>query len=87
MLPPMAQDRFQPLTPTRFVDKMQNIIKVLDPSKFSGHSFRRGGATWPYSVGVPMDTIRIIGIGNRWLIQPYVQCSEPFIFESYHFYD
>ena len=79
-----CQDRFQPLTPTRFVDKIQDIIKVLglDPSKFAGHSFRRGGATWAYSVGVPMDIIRIIGDWKSMAYTAYVQCSEPLMLKA-----
>ena len=34
---------------------------VHDPSRFRGHSFRRGGATWAFHTGVPGELIQIFG--------------------------
>jgi hypothetical protein len=32
-----------------------------DPILFSGHSFRRGGATWAFSCGFTSDAIKLLG--------------------------
>ena len=34
---------------------------VPNPSRFRGHSFRRGGATWAFQNGVPGELIQIYG--------------------------
>ena len=34
---------------------------VDNPSRFRGHSFRRGGATWAFRAGVPGELIQIYG--------------------------
>ena len=46
---------------------LQNILKKmiekigLDPSLYSSHSFRRGGATWAFQCGVPSELIQVQG--------------------------
>lgn len=51
------------LTSKEFITHVHKALRVggLDPSVISGHSFRRGGASWAYQCGISVDTIRIIG--------------------------
>ena len=51
------------LTGRQFVARVQECLARAgaDPSHISGHSFRRGGASWAYSIGVPTETIRAMG--------------------------
>lgn len=50
-------------------DLFLNCVKALltkagyDSTKFSGHSFRRGGAQSAYDAGLPIDDLQVIG---RW---------------------
>ena len=47
--------------------QMQRVLKALvknlglDPSNYSSHSFRRGGATWAFSSEVPSELIQLYG--------------------------
>ena len=36
-------------------------MKIVMYWYYAGHSLRRGGATWAYNAGVPVDTMRILG--------------------------
>ena len=51
------------LTKTRFIQTFRTVIKGtgLEASLFTGHSFRRGGATWAFRSGVPGELIQICG--------------------------
>lgn len=51
---------WSPLTATQFDARLRQCLSAanLPEGRFSGHSFRRGGATWAYSVGVPVEVIR-----------------------------
>lgn len=46
---------------------LQGFLKVIiskigyDPSSYSSHSFRRGGATWAFQSGVPSELIQFLG--------------------------
>ena len=37
------------------------IWGVKDAALFTGHSFRRGGATWAFQAGIPGELIQICG--------------------------
>ena len=67
----------QPLTKQLFLSVMHKALDNagLSSGAYSGHSFRRGGATWAHQCGVPMDTIRQIG---DWRSNAYAR----YIFES-----
>ena len=43
---------------------------VVDPGRFSSHSFRRGGATFAFLCGVPAEIIKILG---NWKSDAYLQ--------------
>lgn len=68
-------------SPPLTIDTFLSIIRTslqslgLDSKNFSGHSFRRGGATWAYQCGLPVDTIRQIG---DWKSNAYTK----YIFDS-----
>lgn len=52
-----------PLLPEMFVHKLKlhRAALGLDSSAYSGHSFRRGGATWALTCGLPGETIQLMG--------------------------
>ena len=54
---------FRPLSPIRFAGLLKGLIKKigLDPLLYSGHSFRRGGATWAMKNHFPADVIKLMG--------------------------
>ena len=47
-----------------------------DTTRYAGHSFRRGGATWAYKVGLPVDTIRMLGDWRSSAFQAYIALDE-----------
>ena len=52
------------LTTTKFIHTFRLVTsKFLDAdvSSFTGHSFRRGGATWAFQSGVPGELIQVMG--------------------------
>ncbi|SPO22772.1 uncharacterized protein UTRI_01450 [Ustilago trichophora] len=55
----------KPFDRSCFVDTLRRCLAAsgIDPLAYSGHSFRRGAATWAASNGVDNDTIRGLG---RW---------------------
>lgn len=67
---------FAPLSPVNFVSRIRLAFTRcgVDAKKYAGHSFRRGGASWAYAVGLPIDTIRIIG---DWQSQAYTAYIVP----------
>lgn len=53
---------YRPLTAPAFVSEVKGKLSAhCDTSRIAGHSFRRGGACWAYSSGVPVDLIRQLG--------------------------
>ena len=52
-----------PLTQQTFSKCLQTVLKAcgLPFDKLSGHSFRRGGASFAFSVGVPVSIIKLQG--------------------------
>ena len=75
---------FRPLSPSIFVTRIHHILTSigLDASNYAGHSFRRGGATWAYKNGVPVDTIRLIGDWKSNAYTSYLQISDELIFKA-----
>lgn len=67
---------FRPLSPAAFVSRIRSLVSLCgeDSTRYAGHSFRRGGASWAYSSGVPVDTIRILG---DWRSQAYTAYISP----------
>ena len=52
-----------PLTQSVFVDKLRTILFLLKlpAASYSGHSFRRGGASWAFHAGVPGELVKLLG--------------------------
>ena len=65
---------YQPLTVNNFNQILhQSLMRTgLDPTQFTSHSFRRGGASWAYQNDVPVDTIKTIGDWRSNAYQRYV---------------
>ena len=59
----LTQKGTQPITGQQFVRRIKECIQKcgLSSENYAAHSFRRGGATWAYRVGLPAETIRIMG--------------------------
>ena len=50
------------LTQYQFTSKLKACINSLGlTNNYSGHSFRRGGASWAFSAGLPGEVIQILG--------------------------
>ena len=54
---------FKGYGPELFVNKLRAILASLgyEPKAYSGHSFRRGAASWGLQAGMPSDLIQILG--------------------------
>ena len=52
-----------PMTGKTFNATFKNLVKKLglDPSTYSSHSFRRGGATWALKCGIPGVVVQQMG--------------------------
>jgi integrase len=62
-----------PMSDSQFIHRIKSLVRTAlsrDPSSFSGHSFRRGGASALHLAGVPEATIAIHG---RWSSLTYRQ--------------
>ena len=64
------------LTHTAFVSYLRKcLLKTgLDPAQFSGHSFRRGGASFALQCGIPADWIKLQG---DWASNAYERYLDP----------
>jgi hypothetical protein len=65
------------LTYSSFLTILQAVIKAcgLNADQYSGHSFRRGGATYAFSCGVPPMLIKAQGDWKSQAYQAYVDIS------------
>ena len=64
------------LTRSNFIKTFRAVLKsagVKDAATFTGHSFRRGGATWAFQVGIPGELIQICG---DWVSDAYKRYLE-----------
>ena len=64
---------------TQFVSVFRSRLArmgVPNPSRFRGHSFRRGGATWAFQTGVPGELIQIYGDWASDAYKCYLEFSE-----------
>ena len=52
-----------PYTSGEFVTRLRNLFKIVSepPLAYGCHSFRRGGATHAFRIGVPTELIRSLG--------------------------
>ena len=64
------------LTKSIFIDTFRRLIKragIPDAHGFTGHSFRRGGASWAFQAGMPGELIQICG---DWASEAYKKYLE-----------
>jgi integrase len=63
------------LTHGRFEQKLKQCLTSigLTPDEYSGHSFRRGGASWAFQAGLPGEAIQTLG---DWKSQAYLRYLE-----------
>ena len=64
------------LTKSVFIRTFRSVLRaggVDDSASFTGHSFRRGGATWAFQSGVPGELIQICG---NWVSDSYKRYLE-----------
>ena len=64
------------LTRTIFITTFRDVLRsagIQNASAFTGHSFRRGGATWAFQAGIPGELIQICG---DWASDAYKQYLE-----------
>ena len=60
-----------------FTEKLKLLIKKagLDPSLYSGHSFRRGGASYLYSIGGTTLMVQVLGEWSSQIFTRYLSLS------------
>lgn len=73
----MEQGRYVPLVHSVFVQWVKQLISRagLDASGYSGHSFRRGAATFSFLVGLPEFLIKEMGTWGSQVYQVYLELS------------
>lgn len=66
-----------PLTIASFTRKLQSCMIALGipPDRYSGHSLRRGGATFGLQCGLPVDLIKIQGDWKSNCVERYLESS------------
>ena len=67
-----------PTTRQRFIHwtKANIAYAGLNPTRYSGHSYRRGGATFAFSAGAPAEWVRAIGDWRSSAYLRYITISE-----------
>ena len=62
------------VTHAKFVNSLRKSLSKggLDPSKYSGHSFRRGGASFAFACGIPSEIIKLQGDWKSSAYQRYI---------------
>ena len=67
-----------PFPPSRFVQVLKRLLGSLGlpASEYSGHSFRRGSATWALAHGLPGETIKILGDWKSDAYMAYLSLSD-----------
>ena len=71
----LDKGKVQWLTTSIFIRTFRGVMAAggQDASDFSGHSFRRGGATWAFQSGMPGELIQICG---DWASDAYTRYLE-----------
>ena len=59
----LVTQKLTPFTYSQFMRKLRSILVSLGlPDKdYVGHSFRRGGASYAFQAGIPIELIKILG--------------------------
>ena len=67
-------DTSRPMTYKMFMSVLgQCVLKSGIQARLSGHSFRRGGATWLSRLGVPLDIIKQLGYWSSDAVARYIE--------------
>ena len=84
VVPGRSPHRPEPIVGKVFVGRVHSALKSvgMDTSRYSGHSFRRGGATWAYSIGLPAETIRVMGDWRSSAYLRYLEIDSGIIFNA-----
>lgn len=66
-----------PLTHKQFTDKLHSCLSAcgIQASKYSGHSFRRGGAIFALQCGLPVNLIKLQGDWSSNAVDRYLEPS------------
>ena len=66
----LSGSALEPITYKQFFRFLSQVVSRLhlDPSLFSPHSFRRGGATFAFDCHIPSEIIKLQGVGKAMLI-------------------
>ena len=61
--PLFVNSSLTPVTYNSFLKRLRAFLQScgLNPAEFSGHSFRRGGATWAFKSGLSEQVIQKLG--------------------------
>ena len=67
------------LTHRLFVETLRSCLRKIgvNPSEFSGHSFRRDGATFAHRMGVPPLIIKLMGDWSSDAYMTYIDHTTP----------
>ena len=73
-----------PITGPSFDARLRSCLATagFQPSRYSGHSLRRAGATWCFQVGVPAETIRALGDWRSSCYLQYISMNNNTIFNA-----
>lgn len=71
-----TREGFQPLTARTFSSLLSANLQRLgfSATNYSGHSFRRGGASWALACGIPAEVIQILGDWKSACFMEYLHC-------------
>ena len=67
-----------PYTYWRWMEKLKATIAATgrDPTLYSTHSFRRGGATFAFQAGVPVEAIKLMGDWSSDAVYKYIHLPD-----------
>lgn len=76
----------KPLSPSSFVLSIRTALSHcnVNTSDYAGHSFRRGGASWAFQAGLPVDTIRQLGDWRSNAYMDYIVMDTPSMHRAIH---
>ena len=76
--------RWLSTTGSQFAHRLKQCLSCFGKkaSMYSGHSFRRGGATWAYHQGLPSETIRALGDWRSSAYLRYIEVDQSSIFQA-----
>ncbi len=74
---------YVPLTQSVFNHRLKSLLTDLGltPSQYSGHSFRRGGASWAFAAGLPGEFIQLMGDWHSSAYKMYLEIDIDFKFQ------